>query len=46
MLEYDIQEAEDLLTKNYKQAKASIEQTDKDLDFLKFVSLFFFFLQN
>ena len=45
MLEYDIQEAEDLLTKNYKQAKASIEQTDKDLDFLKFVSFFFFFFK-
>jgi prefoldin subunit 5 len=35
MLEYTLDEAEDLLSKNLKQANLSMEQTDIDLDFLK-----------
>jgi prefoldin subunit 5 len=37
MLEYSVTEAEELLTKNYKQANASLEQIIKDLDFLKYL---------
>ena len=35
MLEYSIEQADDLLTKNLNQANLTMEQTDKDLDFLK-----------
>lgn len=35
MLEYSLVQADDLLTKNHEQAKLTMEQTDKDLDFLK-----------
>ncbi|CAF0874218.1 unnamed protein product [Brachionus calyciflorus] len=35
MLEYTLEQADDLLTKNLKQANQSMEQTDSDLDFLK-----------
>jgi prefoldin subunit 5 len=35
MLEYDVNEADELLTNNYNQANASLEQILKDLDFLK-----------
>jgi prefoldin subunit 5 len=37
MLEYSNEEAEELLTKNLTQATASMEQTQIDLDFLKFL---------
>ena len=36
MLEYSLDQAEDLLTKNLTQANLSMDQTDKDLDFLKY----------
>ena len=36
MLEYSLTQADDLLTKNFNQANLTMEQTDKDLDFLKF----------
>ena len=35
MLEYTLEQADELLTKNHEQAKLTMEQTDKDLDFLK-----------
>ena len=35
MLEYSLTQADDLLTKNFNQANLTMEQTDKDLDFLK-----------
>ena len=35
MLEYTLDEAEELLSKNHSQAMKSMEQTDTDLDFLK-----------
>jgi prefoldin subunit 5 len=35
MLEYSLEQADELLTKNHNQAKLTMEQTDKDLDFLK-----------
>ena len=35
MLEYTLEEAEDLLSKNLEQANLSMESTDQDLDFLK-----------
>ena len=35
MLEYSLDQAEELLTKNHNQAKLTMEQTEKDLDFLK-----------
>jgi hypothetical protein len=35
MLEYSLDQAEDLLTKNLNQANLTMEQTDKDLEFLK-----------
>lgn len=35
MLEYSLEQAEELLTKNHNQAKLTMEQTEKDLDFLK-----------
>lgn len=35
MLEYSLEQAEELLNKNYEQANATTEQTNKDLDFLK-----------
>ena len=37
MLEYSLDQAEDLLTKNFTQANLTMEQTDQDLDFLKYV---------
>ena len=40
MLEYTNREAEELLTKNLTQATASMDQTQIDLDFLKFLFLF------
>ena len=41
MLEYSNEEAEELLNKNLTQANASLEQTNIDLDFLKFVFIYF-----
>ena len=38
MLEYSNDEAEELLNKNLTQATATLEQTNIDLDFLKFAS--------
>ena len=35
MLEYSLDQAEDLLTKNLNQANLTMEQVDNDLDFLK-----------
>lgn len=35
MLEYPIEEAEDLLKRNLENAKKSLKQTEEDLDFLK-----------
>jgi hypothetical protein len=35
MLEYTLDQAEDLLTKNFNQANLTMEQADNDLDFLK-----------
>ena len=35
MLEYTLDEAEDLLSKNLTQANRSMDQTEIDLDFLK-----------
>ena len=35
MLEYSLEQAEELLSKNLSQASLTMEQTDKDLDFLK-----------
>lgn len=39
MLEYSLEQADDLLSKNLKQANQSMEQTDNDLDFLKYFKL-------
>jgi len=36
MLEYSLDQAEDLLTKNFNQANLTMEQADTDLDFLKY----------
>jgi hypothetical protein len=38
MLEYSLDQADELLTKNLAQANQSLEQTDKDLDFLKYIA--------
>ena len=47
MLEYTNREAEELLTKNLTQATASMDQTQIDLDFLKFFfSLFLNWLKG
>ena len=35
MLEYSLDQFEDLLTKNFYRANFSMTQTDRDLDFLK-----------
>ena len=35
MLEYPIEEAEQLLTKNFETANKNLQQIDKDLDFLR-----------
>ena len=39
MLEYSLDQAEDLLTKNFNQANLSMTQTDRDLDFLKWFEI-------
>ena len=44
MLEYTLDQAEDLLTRNFNQANLTMEQTDKDLDFLKYVVSIFLIL--
>lgn len=35
MLEYELQDAEDLLNKNSKAAEKTLHQIDMDLDFLR-----------
>ena len=35
MLEYSLDQADELLTKNYNQALLTMEQAENDLDFLK-----------
>ena len=48
MLEYSLDQAEDLLTKNFNQANLTMEQADTDLDFLKyffFIKILLFYFQ-
>ncbi len=42
MLEYTLDEADGLLSKNLSQANKTMEQTDVELDFLKYMVLKFF----